>query len=96
MATPPIMPAQLPLNAPADAEQKQELAQLFDQIKAGGIRLNLVAATSGINYKTLLNKLKTLEADLKGEESNNRNRFTRNDHKVLIDWWAQYRQKMLA
>lgn len=96
MAITKLLPAQLPLNSPADDEQKQELVALFDQLKQGGIRLNLVAETSGINYKTLLNKLKTLDADLKGEESNNRNRFTRLDHKVIFEWWAMYRERMLA
>ncbi|RZK45089.1 MAG: hypothetical protein EOO61_01325 [Hymenobacter sp.] len=96
MTNPHILPVQPPLNAPATDEQRKELLALFGQIRAGGIRLNLVASTSGLNYKTLINKLKNLEAAPGTIDPNLRHKFTHNDHRVLMDWWTQYREKMLA
>lgn len=91
-----ILPVQPALNSPASDEQRAELLAMFAQIRAGGIRLNLVASTSGLNYKTLINKLKNLESEPGTVNPNLRHKFTHNDHRVLMDWWTNYRQKMLA
>ena len=77
-------------------DEKKELLALLNQLKAGGIKYNLVASATGINYKSFINKVKSLEAEVSGIDSKSRNRFTRTEYEGIKAWWGVYKAQMFA
>lgn len=76
--------------------EKDALLALLKQLKALGLKSNMIAEATGINYKSFINKAKSLEVDAQGGDSASRNRFTKADYKAIMAWWLDYRQKAFS
>jgi hypothetical protein len=93
-AATPLSYAMPPVAKTFPDADKAELLIIINQIRTVGLKLNKVAADTGINYKALMNKVKDLELRQAGKESTMRNSFTAKDFQDIKAWWLDFKQKM--
>jgi hypothetical protein len=85
-----------PIPQPFSDTEKAELLAIINQVRSVGLKLNAVAAATGINYKAFMNKVKDLELKQSGNESALKNSFTAKDYEAIKAWWAGFKVQIAS